>query len=159
MDVVYLYCHSGYGGSRTEADPDPYLQLGRRVKFKPLDIDLWADTDTWPLDHWQNRHPFVVLNGCHTAEVETGTLSSFVTEFTRTAGASGVLGTEIALEQGVASWAMELFLGELAQGAPVGSALRNTRWAMLGRGNLMGLAYTPYCLSQLSLRSPAMEEA
>jgi hypothetical protein len=63
-----------------------------------------------------------------------------------------VLGTEVALEQGLAGWALELMLASLAAGATVGEALRSLRWAMLRRGNVMGFAYTPYCLANLMLR-------
>jgi hypothetical protein len=72
--------------------------------------------------------------------------------FANRAGAAGVVGTEITIDQGVASWAMELFLAAVTNGATVGMALRQARWAMLRRGNLMGFAYTPYCLASLTLR-------
>ena len=62
-----------------------------------------------------------------------------------------MIGTEVTVDQPVAAWAMELFLDAL-RSRPVGEALRATRWAMLGRGNVMGMAYTPYCLATLTLR-------
>lgn len=158
MDLVYLYCHTGYGDERTAAESEPFINLGN-VRITPLDIDMWARSGPWPDPHWPTRHPFVVINGCHTAENLTGTLTNFVTQFTNTAGASGVLGTEITMEQGAAGWAMELFLAELSQGASVGMALLRTRWSMLRRGNLLGLAYTPYCLAGLSLRERLQEVA
>ena len=43
-------------------------------------------------------------------------------------------------------------LAELAAGKTVGEAVRATRWKMFGLGNVMGFAYTPYCLANLSLR-------
>ena len=48
---------------------------------------------------------------------------------------------------------MRLFLRELAAGKSVGSSLRAMRWTMLRKGNLMGLAYTPFCLANLTVRS------
>src|SRR5690606_3321506 len=94
----------------------------------------------------------VVINGCHTVDMLTESLNNLVRAFTGDASASGVVGTEIAVETHVAAWAMELFLTALRDRS-VGEALRITRWTMLGRGNLMGLAYTPYCLANLRLRA------
>jgi hypothetical protein len=100
----------------------------------------------------------VILNGCHTTEATSGTLNTFVSAFADHAAASGVVGTEIIMEQGLAGWAMELMLAALARGATVGNAIREVRWAMLRRGNIMGFAYTPYCLADLALRLPLGED-
>jgi hypothetical protein len=43
-------------------------------------------------------------------------------------------------------------LSALARGCTVGEALHETRWELLSRGNLMGLAYTPYCPANLVFR-------
>jgi hypothetical protein len=152
MDGVYFYCHCGYDRRSDKAAADRFLELGSYT-VEPLDVNLWART-AWPYPHWPRRRPLVVLNGCHTTEVTSGTLNSFVPAFTQWGGASGVLGTEITLEQGLAGWAMEEVLARLSNGQPIGTALHGTRWAMLRRGNLMGLAYTPYCLANLALRPP-----
>jgi hypothetical protein len=152
MDIVYFYCHCGYEVRSDTASADRYLDLGG-VRMQPLDINMWART-VWDDPHWPRRRPLVVLNGCHTAETTSGTLNSFVPAFTSLAGASGVLGTEVTLEQGLAGWAMEEFLTRVLDGASIGEALHGTRWAMLRRGNVMGLAYTAYCLANLTLRPP-----
>ncbi|WP_310725888.1 CHAT domain-containing protein [Streptomyces sp. N2A] len=150
MDIVYFYCHCGYDVRTETAAADRYLDLGG-IRMEPLDIGMWART-VWDDPHWPRRRPLVVLNGCHTTETTSGTLNSFVPAFTLLAGASGVLGTEVTLEQGLASWAMEELLSRLLGGATAGEALHGTRWAMLRRGNVMGLAYTAYCLANLTLR-------
>jgi hypothetical protein len=93
-----------------------------------------------------------MLNGCHTVEASSGTLNAFVPSFAQWAGASGVVGTEVTMEPGLAGWVAEELLTELASGATVGDAVRTIRWRMFGRGNVMGMAYTPYCLSNLALR-------
>ncbi|MER6162753.1 caspase family protein [Streptomyces sp. NPDC001868] len=152
MDIVYFYCHCGYDVRSDTAAADRYLDLGG-VRMQPLDINMWART-VWDDPHWPRRRPLVVLNGCHTAETTSGTLNSFVPAFTLLAGASGVLGTEVTLEQGLAGWAMEELLARLLDGSSIGEALHGTRWAMLRRGNVMGLAYTAYCLANLTLRPP-----
>jgi hypothetical protein len=156
MDVVYFYCHCGYDERSKIAAADRYLQLGDYT-IQPLDVNLWAET-AWPDPHWPRRRPLIVLNGCHTTEFSSGTLNSFVPAFTQWGGASGVLGTEITLEQGLAGWVMEEVLTRLARGQSIGTALHQARWAMLSRGNLMGLAYTPYSLANLVLRPPATDQ-
>jgi hypothetical protein len=153
MDVVYLYCHV----VDDPRQPDlrvPAMQFGDRRVTKQ-DIDMWHDT-SWPDPHWPRRHPLVVINGCGSAAKGPGSLTSLVDAFVKTAGASGVIGTEISIEQGLGGWAMELFLSALRD-EPVGEALRTTRWEMFRGGNLIGLAYTPYCLAGLSV-SPRRED-
>ena len=151
MDVVYLYCHCDYDLASPSYGYDLRLRLGTAA-FTPADVNMWTRIPPWPRPHWPTRHPLVVINGCHTAEMVTGTLTSFVRSFANRAAAAGVIGTETTLEQGLAGWAGELFLTAMVNGATVGEALRATRWTMFRRGNVMGLAYTPYCLAGLSLR-------
>jgi len=91
-----------------------------------------------------NRKPLVVLNGCHTTDFTSGTLSDFVSAFVNRAGAAGVIGTEVAIEQNLAGFLMEIFLTNLAAGMATGEALRDARWQLVGYGNVMGLGYTPY---------------
>jgi hypothetical protein len=148
LDVVYLYCHCGWTDPAAIRSADPYLQFADRVG--PQQIDAWIRTaprGPW----WTNRHPLVVINGCHTVERVSGSLADFVRAFTDWAGAAGVVGTEIKIDQAVAGWAMEIFL-KAVRTRTVGAAIRTMRWQMLQRGNVMGLAYTPYCLADLSLR-------
>ncbi|WP_234467527.1 CHAT domain-containing protein [Streptomyces sp. MBT62] len=153
MDVVYFYCHCGYERRSELAAVDRYLDFGD-YSIKPIDVKRWARGRAWEDPHWSRRSPLVVLNGCHTTEVNSGTLNDFVGAFTQWAGASGVVGTEVIVEQGLAGWVMEQLLTHLLTGASVASALRSTRWAMLHRGNVMGLAYTAHCLANLTLRPP-----
>jgi uncharacterized membrane protein YeaQ/YmgE (transglycosylase-associated protein family) len=95
----------------------------------------------------------VVLNGCHTTELTTATLANFVDAFVNRAGVAGVIGTEVTVEQGMAGWIVEMLLQLLVEGASVGQALRQARWQMMSRGNTMGLAYTPYCVAGLRIRT------
>lgn len=149
MDVVYVYCHLSYRETSPSTAAFSAMRLGVE-SVAPTDIVAWSASD-WPEPHWPARHPLVIINGCHSVEFSSGTLGNFVDAFANRAGASGVLGTEISIDQRVGAWAMELFLTELKTRS-VGDALRSTRWQMLSRGNLMGLAYTPYCLASLRLR-------
>jgi len=152
IDVAYLYCHCGYQKLSDRAAPSVFLRLGSQ-SIGPLDVSKWArSARLWPHPHWPNRKPLVVLNGCHTVEFTSATLSDFVSAFVNRAGAAGVVGTEVAVEQHLASFLMELFLTNLAAGTAAGDALRDARWRLVRRGNIMGLGYTPYCLSGLRLR-------
>lgn len=158
-DIAYLYCHCGYfelieGGSKSL-----YLNFGD-AQVGTSTIGKWArKASVWPRPHWPQRKPLVVLNGCHTVERTSGTLSNFVESFINRAGASGVIGTEVALDQAMAGHMMGIFMQRMRLGDGVGEALRQTRWQLLRLGNVMGLAYTPYCLAELSLRNRIDQEA
>jgi hypothetical protein len=149
-DVVYFYCHCGYETWYTDAATDRYLKIGD-FRIRALDLETWA-RQMWREPHWPRRRPLVVLNGCHTIEATTCTLNSFVPAFIHNARAAGVVGTEITVEQGFACLVGEQLLPLLAAGQGVGEALRSVRWDLLRRGNVLGLAYTPFCLANLTLR-------
>jgi hypothetical protein len=148
-DVVYFYCHCGYETWYTGAAANRYLKIGD-FHIQALDVENWARR--WREPHWPRRRPLVVLNGCHTAESTACTLNGFVPAFIHTARAAGVVGTEITVEQGFACLVGEQLLPLLAAGQGVGEALRSVRWDLLRRGNVLGLAYTPFCLANLTLR-------
>lgn len=156
MDVAYLYCHGGYVQRSTHDRPSTVLRFAES-RIHPSDLMAWRrDRTLWWPPHWPHRKPLVVLNGCHLVEKTTATLGNFVDAFTNRAEASGVIGTEVTVEQGMASWTMEELLHSLiVGGASVGEALREVRWRMINRGNVMGLAYTLYCVAGLRLRPPA----
>src|SRR5262249_50083478 len=132
---------------------NPLLDLGAGETFTPQDVSGWSEMFEWPDPHWRDRQPVIILNACHSGAVLAPTLADFVGAFTQTAGAAGVIATEVALEQRVAGLAMETFPTELGVvRVSVGEALRRMRWALIKRGNLMGLAYSPYCAADLQLR-------
>jgi hypothetical protein len=148
-DVVYFYCHCGYETWYSGAAANRYLKIGD-FHVQAFDVENWARR--WPEPHWPRRRPLVVLNGCHTAESTACTLNGFVPAFIHTARAAGVVGTEITVEQGFACLVGETLLPLLAAGHGVGEALRLVRWDLLRRGNVLGLAYTPFCMANLTLR-------
>jgi hypothetical protein len=152
MDVVYLYCHivddPNWPGRQV-----PAIQLGTE-QVNGKDIRGWTRISRG--HPWSRRHPLVILNGCGSVARAPGSLSNLVEAFTDGAGASGVIGTEITIEQGLGGWAMELFLAALRD-QPAGAAIRSMRWGMLAHGNLIGLAYTPYCLAGLAIDPQATD--
>lgn len=149
IEIVYFYCHGGR--VRTESDQQtPFLEVGKNERFRPTDIAAWQRAD-WPEDHWEDTSPLVVINGCHTTELTPELLVNFVDAFTN-AYAAGVIGTEITLDQSVASEAALQFFSHFQKnGMNVGQALRYMRTNFLMKGNLLGLAYTPYCSADLHI--------
>jgi hypothetical protein len=149
VEIVYFYVH----GERKELPgakgSTPALELGQGEWFEPEDLVAWRRS-VWPPGHWRDLSPLVFINGCHTAEITPESLLSFVDSFSA-AGAAGVIGTEITLEQTLASEVAERFFSHFRRHENVGVALHATRIELLKKGNLLGLAYTPYCSAELSL--------
>jgi hypothetical protein len=152
--LVYFVCH----GEFDQGANLPYLGVGlqnneTQYRIYPNAIKGWADTDKKPnLAAWAQQRPLVFINGCHTTDLTPGQLLDFVTCFTY-AKAGGILGTEISVQPPVAFEMAERLLDKITRRVPVGQALYETRWELLNKGNLLGLAYTLYCLADLHLVS------
>lgn len=84
--------------------------------------------------------------------VTTSPAANLVDEFVNRAGAAGVLCPEVAVDQGMTGWVSGMLLARLAGGMPAGEALRRTRWEMMSRGNVLGLAYALHANADLRLR-------
>lgn len=67
-------------------------------------------------------------------------------------GAGAVVGTEISIRLPLAVKVSESFFQRMAAGETIGGAIYAVRWDLANKGNLLGLAYTPYGLSSLSFR-------
>jgi hypothetical protein len=155
LELVYFYCHGRrkpFPGGKLQI---PYIEVGKAEGIAPADITTWHDSD-WSEGHWKDTSPLVFINGCHTAELTPELLVNFVDSFIGVY-AAGVIGTEILLLQQVANEAAEqvfIAINEKDQKdryLGVGEALRRMRLHFLGKGNLLGLAYTPYCSADLRL--------
>ena len=92
----------------------------------------------------------IFINGCHTTNLTPGEVVNFVTAF-GFAGAAGVIGTEVSVLANVAVEIAESMFEKVVGPArmPVGQAMYQTRWELANKGNLLGLAYTLYCLANL----------
>lgn len=145
-DVVYFYCHGRRDTSASRVIP--IVALSKSDQIAPSLITGWGTR--WASGHWIPRGPLVFLNSCMSLELLPDDLVDFADAFIG-AGAAGLIGTEIAMDQRIASEVGAGLLGSLDTGLPVGSALRTMRWTLLGKGNAMGLAYTPYCSLSLSI--------
>jgi hypothetical protein len=146
-EIAYFLCHGEYDATKVE----PYLGIGLRDaspahRVYPNELLAWARTP--PRKQWWDRRPLIFINGCHTSALMPNDILSFVETF-GILGASGVIGTEISIRLPVATEIGESLLRKIAKGASVGEAMYQVRWEMANKGNLLGLAYTPYCLADL----------
>ena len=151
-EIVYFLCHG-------EIDPNqiPYLSIGEHTdnpdyEIFPNTLDQWSRLTKGghDLDAWQTKRPLVFINGCHTADLQPGVVLNFVSAFSDL-GASGVIGTEVSVLADMAMKIGEAILDRVAKGMQVGQAVREMRWEMLDRGNVLGLAYTPYSFANLHI--------
>ncbi|MFF8381852.1 CHAT domain-containing protein [Streptomyces sp. NPDC015661] len=152
-DCVYFYGH----GRRPRAADNEFssatvLEIGHTDRILPQDLKAWAVDEGW--DRWDELAPLVFLNGCHTADRDPASWLGFVDAFTEL-HASGVIGTEITVDQALAGEFAELFWEALLAGQEVGPALHGVRMRLLRKGNVLGLAYTAYCSAALRLRATA----
>ena len=151
LEIVYFYCHGRRKPLPGSSEPIPYLELEKGGMLTPSDIVAWRRSRWRKSQHWQETSPLIFINGCHTAELTPESIVNFVDVFFG-AYASGVIGTEITLSQRAASEAAIEFLSRF-QSEGVGRSLQLMRRQLLLKGNLLGLAYTPYCSAALQLSS------
>lgn len=163
--LVYFLCHCERDGKSSKA----YLSVGARDgddshRIYAHTLTRWSSAPMGGFDRsaWKSRRPLVFINGCHTADLSPGDLVNFISPFTG-AGASGVVGTEVSVQLPVAVEFAEQLLRRFTQRSldgdqermPLGEAMREARWHLANKGNLLGLAYTFYSLASLQLVSAA----
>lgn len=146
---VYFLCH---GGREAPNDPNTFLSVGFRERISPQDFQNWVLE--WLFQDrliWEQVRPLILINACHSVEIETRTLVTYLDAFITTGHASGVIGTEVNVRPGIAMDFAQRFFELFLKGETVGQALRQIRSEYLAHGNLYGLIYTPYCWSDLRL--------
>jgi PKD repeat protein len=140
--VVYFYCHGG-----EVRDKMPFLKIG------PVDHlgDFYPSNLGASEILWDTVHPLVVLNGCHTAEIDPDDAFNLIDPFIQTSKSAGVIGTNITIfEEMATAFAQELFM-QFFRGVPIGVAIRNSRLKVLDIGDPMGLVYIPFVYAGLHL--------
>jgi hypothetical protein len=145
--VLYFYCH---GGVRANTNL-PYLEIGQSDKMGPEDLIGEGIS-------WNETHPLVFINGCHTTALNPEVTLDFVSSFVQQAHAAGVVGTEVTIFEPLASKFAEAcfsrFIGAPphAEAMALGNAVRGARLELLMQGNPLGLVYIPYTLASLRLQ-------
>ena len=149
-EIAYFLCHGEYDATRVA--PEPYLGVGLRDaslahRVYPNELLSWARPPS-PKQWRRDRRPLIFINGCHTTDLKPEDILDFVDTF-GLMGASGVIGTEISVRLPLAIAIGESLLRRIAGDATVGEAMYRVRWELANKGNMLGLAYTPYCLADL----------
>ena len=138
--IVYFFCHFGmYKGA-------PFIQVGKIGEGAITGDNLLAYGIAW-----KNPRPLVMVNGCRSTALEPDQALDLVTDFVATAGAAGVIGTEITVFEPLARAFAEQFLRRFRDAVPVGEAIRSARLHLLQLGNPLGLAYVPFVIAGLHL--------
>ena len=135
--LIYFYCH---GGRNKE---DTWLGVGNKEEIVPTDLIAWGIN--WPIEH-----PFVFISCCLTVDISPDDLIHFHKMFAR-CEAAGLMGTEITIPESLARYFAKDFFSFFFKGEKVGETVRKQRLTMLKNFNLLGLAYTPYCHSELHI--------
>jgi hypothetical protein len=146
-EIAYFLCH----GNR-DAEGRAYLGIGTDGRIYATDLSQWfASPRRGPdLDAWRACSPLVLINGCHTGALRPGEITSFVKSFAGM-NVGGVLATEVSVLLPVAVEFAESFLRRVLapNPEPLGKALRDARWQLANKGNLLGLAYTLHGMADL----------
>jgi hypothetical protein len=151
LPFVYFYCH---GERLNIADPNTYLGVGNHETITAGDFIGWTDVwyDSLHKKIWDAVRPLVFINACHALAIEPETLVSYLDAFVSRGRASGVIGTEVKVEQSMAMDVAESFIAAWMSG---NSSVEEALWAIridyLKQGNMFGLVYTPYCWSELKI--------
>jgi hypothetical protein len=151
LPLVYFYCH---GQKANVIDPDTWLGVGKGEAISAKEFIGWVVNWEQTLNKliWNDVRPLVFVNACHSVAVYPETLVSYLDAFVSTARASGVIGTEVKVNQAIAMDVAQRFFDRLMKNHSVEAAIRSVRMNYLASGNLTGLIYTPYCWSELAFQ-------
>jgi hypothetical protein len=138
--LVYFFCHGGV------ANNVPYIQVGA-----PTERGITRDNLRLKRIRWDDSHPLVFINGCHTTALEPEVALELVSAFVENARASGVVGTEITIFEPLARAFAEECLRRFLGGTPISEAVRGARLALLKVGNPLGLVYISFAMASLRL--------
>jgi hypothetical protein len=144
LHIYYFYCHGG------KSEREVWLSVGDGEYILPDHIrDEWELYKRWV----RSQPPFVplvFLNGCGTLSLSPESIAEFLHEFT-VAGAAGVIGAEISVDERLAQEVGLRFLQAFADRREAGRIIQELRHWLLLKNNPLGLVYTPYCYAELHL--------
>jgi hypothetical protein len=108
------------------------------------------------LDDWRDDGPVAVLNACDSAVLHLSEREPLVW-WLLDAGYRAVLGTETRIPDLAASRFSRFVYSHLAEGMPLGEAVRTARWDMLEKlNNPVGLFFTLHGRPEVHLASPEL---
>jgi hypothetical protein len=150
--VAYFLCHGMYDPQEKSV----FLNIGpvdaqRAHRIYPSMLDGWTTRLESPnLKAWTTIRPLVFINGCDTAGVQPEQMLTFISAFSNVPS-GGIIGTEVSVQLPVAiDFAGALFGALFSKpDSTAGEAMRQARWQLANKGNLLGLAYTMYCMANL----------
>ena len=153
-EILYFLCHGERDASGDYLSIGPGTGDAHKI-YADSTLAEWLNdpTPTGPDPHaWKNNAPLVFINGCHTSDLRPGRVVSYTSVF-NAMGANGILGTEVSVSLPVAAEIAEQIYARVIgpNAVPVGQALREVRWDLANKGNLLGLAYSFYGLAGLRL--------
>jgi hypothetical protein len=135
-----------WSGARGHVSGQPDLQVGPLVE-----LGITRDNIRHQRIRWTEPRPLVFINGCQSGAVEPELALDLVSGFVSTAGAAGVIGTEITVFEPLARAIAESVVTAFLAGTPIGRAMRYARLGLLSEGNPLGLAYLTFALASLAL--------
>ena len=142
--LLYLFCHGNREIGMTESKKGTYLGIGNNEKLNWIDLRNWTSK-------WKGKNTLVFINGCHSIDLEPKDLSSIMESLVN-ARVSGIIGTEISVHTYLAcEFAKKFFERFIIEHKKVGQIIKELRWELLMKCNLLGLIYTPYCSAELCI--------
>lgn len=157
-EVVYFLCHGEFQSLTADKEKGmfrpnkPYLSFGKGDRPENrIDPAFWEHRlFKYHQSYWEKHKPIVFINGCHTVDVSPSVVLNFLSSF-KNLGANAVIGTEVSVLAGMATYIGDIILKKIADEETMGDAIREMRWELANRGNLLGLAYTPYGFADLKI--------
>jgi len=147
-EIVYLFCHALASLQKQGKTYGPALDFGLGYKGVVEDV---LEAREFAGKGW-TRAPLVFINGCSTGGFSPYAPSEFITQFIKGRKAAAVIGTEVTVWEALATEMAKQFLLTFLDGkTSAGEALLRSRRALLAMNNPLGLAYTLYGSTNLTL--------
>jgi len=133
LNLAHVACHAV-----AEVSPsDSYIELSKGFCISLQDMTVYKLQI--------NNAPLIVLNGCHTGNIDPLYVSNIAGKFIES-GARGVIATECAVPDELAAEFTEQLYIRLLSGEELGASLITARWHLLKNGSSppTGLMYALY---------------
>jgi len=130
--IAHFACHAC---GREEPHFDSFIQLSNGIRITLLELK--------EAEIIIKEHPLVILNACETGRLSSMNTRDFAGDFIRY-GARGVVATEHAVPDVLASEFTKELYSHLLEGKKLGESILETRRELLRRGNPLGLLYSIY---------------